>query len=164
MRACISDSRGGADGRLPPIQRRPAGTAGSVPPCRADRRSMMNRLLNAEVRKLWTIWSTFRDLRDLVLIDLAFGFGARLRSRRPAWRHRRHRPPRLFPVVHQRVLRARQLATSRPRSRRAHHHRRVPAQDRDPDVPRRAASRPRGHRQDWGSASGPVSCWACSPC
>ena len=34
----------------------------------------MTRLLAAEVRKLWTIWSTFVLFGILVIVDLAFGF------------------------------------------------------------------------------------------
>ncbi|MFZ2056220.1 MAG: hypothetical protein WAV54_02265, partial [Acidimicrobiales bacterium] len=34
----------------------------------------MTRLLRAEVRKLWTIWSTYVIFGIVVLIDVAFGF------------------------------------------------------------------------------------------
>ena len=35
----------------------------------------MTHLLRAEVRKLWTIWSTYVVFGIVVVIDLAFGFG-----------------------------------------------------------------------------------------
>jgi len=35
----------------------------------------MTRLLSAEVRKLWTVWSTFVLFAIVVVIDLLFGFG-----------------------------------------------------------------------------------------
>ena len=44
----------------------------------------MPRLLNAELRKLWTIWSTYVIFAILVVIDLAFGFGLALA---PGGRH-----------------------------------------------------------------------------
>ena len=34
----------------------------------------MGRLVTAEVRKLWTIWSTYVLFGIVVVIDLAFGF------------------------------------------------------------------------------------------
>ena len=44
----------------------------------------MIRLLKAEIRKLWTIWSTYVLFGIVVLIDLAFGFGLALA---PGGRH-----------------------------------------------------------------------------
>jgi len=45
----------------------------------------MTRLLVAEVRKLWTIWSTYVLFGILVLVDLAFGFAIAFA---PGGRHR----------------------------------------------------------------------------
>ena len=45
---------------------------------------MMLALLRAEIRKLWTIWSTYVLLGIMVVIDLAFGFGLALA---PGGRH-----------------------------------------------------------------------------
>ena len=70
----------------------------------------MPRLLNAEIRKLWTIWSTYVIFGIVVVIDLAFGFGLASGPRRPTRGQRRHRSAWLFSVVRQRVLRARRLA------------------------------------------------------
>jgi len=44
----------------------------------------MTRLLGAEIRKLWTIWSTYVLFGIVVVIDLAFGFGLALA---PGGRH-----------------------------------------------------------------------------
>ena len=83
----------------------------------------MTRLLGAEIRKLWTIWSTYVLFGIVVVIDLAFGFGLAFGTRRATRWERGGRSARFFSVVHQRVLGARCLAHTRPRARRDHHHR-----------------------------------------
>jgi hypothetical protein len=40
----------------------------------------MSRLLTSEVRKLWTVWSTYVLFGIVVVIDLLFGFGFALAS------------------------------------------------------------------------------------
>ncbi len=63
----------------------------------------MTGLLRAEVRKLWTIWSTYVVFVIVVVLDLLFGFGIAFAPGRPARRRGGHSPPRLFPMVRQRV-------------------------------------------------------------